>query len=147
MILRILFFVLLLVSAFSAKAADIAVEQPWARATPGRAPNGAAYFTLANTGSDTDRLVSVTTPAAARAELHTHIHAGTVMEMRPVEAIEVKPGERVTLQPGGLHVMLTGLKAPLKEGERMLLTLRFARGGEITVDVPVGKAGASGPAK
>jgi len=147
MILRILFFVLLLASAFSAKAADVAVEQPWARATPGRAPNGAAYFTLANTGKDADRLISASTPAAARAELHTHVHSGTVMEMRPVEAIEVKPGERVTLQPGGLHVMLMGLKAPLKEGERMPLTLRFARGGEVTVDVPVGKAGASGPAK
>lgn len=147
MILRILFFVLLLAGAFSAEAADVAVEQPWARATPGRAPNGAVYFTLANSGRDADRLVAASTPAAARAELHTHIHSGTVMEMRPVEAIEVKPGERVTLKPGGLHVMLMGLTAPLKEGARMPLTLRFARGGEVTVDVPVGKAGASGPAK
>lgn len=147
MTLRALSLVLVLASAFTAQAADIAVEQPWARATPGRAPNGAAYFTLANTGKEADRLVAASTPAAGKAELHTHVHSGTVMEMRPVDAIEVKPGERVTLKPGDRHVMLMGLKAPLKEGATLPLTLRFARGGDITVDVPIGKAGASGPSK
>jgi copper(I)-binding protein len=147
MTLRALSLVLVLASAFTAQAADIAVEQPWARATPGRAPNGAAYFTLANTGKEADRLVAASTPAAGKAELHTHVHSGTIMEMRPVDAIEVKPGEKVTLKPGDMHVMLMGLKAPLKEGATLALTLRFARAGEITVDVPIGRAGASGPAK
>ena len=67
------------------------------------------------------------------------------MEMRPVAEIPVRPGETVVLKPGALHVMLIGLKAPLREGERLSLTLRFARAGEITVEVPVAKAGSMGP--
>lgn len=140
-------------SAFDAKAADMAVEQPWARATPGRAPTGAAYLTVVNRGKEPDRLLGAATPAATKAELHGHQaaapsgHAGHVMEMRPVAEIEVKAGESVVLKPNGLHVMLVGLKAPLKEGERFPLTLRFARAGEIQVEVPIGRAGAMAPPK
>jgi copper(I)-binding protein len=65
--------------------------------------------------------------------------------MRPVEAIEVTPGAPIVLQPGGLHVMLIGLKAPLKEGERFPLTLTFERAGTIEVEVVVEKLGAMGP--
>ncbi len=63
------------------------------------------------------------------------------------ELANEKPGETMVLKPDALHVMLVGLKAPLKDGERFPLTLRFARGGEVTVDVAVGKAGAMGPPK
>ena len=154
MLFRILYLVLLL-AGFEARAADIAVEQPWARATPGRAPTGAAYLTLVNRGAEPDRLVGAATPAAAKAELHGHQpaatqpagHAGHVMEMRPVAEIQIRPGETVVLKPDALHVMLGGLKAPLKEGGRFPLTLRFARAGEVTVEVPVSKAGAMGPPK
>lgn len=154
MLLRILYLILLF-AGFEARAADIAIEQPWARASPGRAPTGAAYLTLVNRGAEPDRLVGAATAAAAKAELHDHQpaanqpagHAGHVMEMRPVAEIPVKPGETVVLKPGALHVMLIGLKAPLKEGERFSLTLRFARGGEVTVEVPVAKAGSMGPPK
>ncbi len=154
MLLRILYLILLF-AGFEARAADISVEQPWARASPGRAPTGAAYLTLVNRGAEADRLVGAATAAAAKTELHDHQpaanqpagHAGHVMEMRPVAEIPVKPGETVVLKPGALHVMLIGLKAPLKEGERFSLTLRFARAGEVTVEVPVAKAGAMGPTK
>lgn len=153
MVLRLLSLCLsLLLAGTDARAADIAVEQPWARATPGRAPTGAVYLTLANRGKDSDRLIGATSPAAGRAELHSHEandtgHAGHMAEMRPVAEIEVKPGGRVSLKPGAFHVMLIGLKAPLKEGDHFPLTLRFARAGEMTVDVPVGRAGAMGPPK
>ena len=154
------FYVVILLLGFDARAADLSVEQPWARATPGRAPTGAAYLTLVNSGKEADRLVGASTPAAAKAELHGHQpaanqpssaqasgHGGHVMEMRPVAQIEVKPGEKVVFKPDALHLMLVGLKAPLKEGERFLLTLRFARAGEVTIEVPVAKAGAMGPPK
>jgi copper(I)-binding protein len=135
-----------------AQAADVVVEQPWARATPGRAPTGAAYLVLVNQGRESDRLVGAATPVAGKAELHGQGdgaggHAGHVMEMRPLAEIEIKPGQRVVLRPNAMHVMLVGLKEPLKEGGRFPLTLRFARAGTLTVDVPVTKAGAMGPPK
>ncbi len=151
---RLLPYVVTFLLAFDAPgsnawAADLAVEQPWARATPGRAPTGAAYLTLVNRGKEDDRLLGAASPVAVKAELHGHQaaagasgHAGHVMEMRPVAQVEVKAGQTVVFKPDTLHVMLVGLKAPLKEGERFPLTLRFARAGEIRVEVPVARAGA-----
>jgi copper(I)-binding protein len=154
--LRRIFYVVILLLGFDAHAADLTVEQPWARATPGRASTGAAYLTLVNRGKEPDQLLGVATPAAAKVELHGYqrsqsaaagAHQGHVMAMRPVAQIEVKPGETVILRPDGVHVMLIGLKAPLKEGERLPLTLRFVRAGEVRIEVPIGKAGAMGPPK
>ncbi len=137
--------------ALTASAADLAIEQPWARATPGRAPTGAAYLTLVNRGRDDDKLLGAATPVAGKVELHGSRaaagHGGHVMEMRPVAEIEVKAGQSVVFKPDGLHVMLVGLKAPLKEGERFPLTLRFAKAGEVKIEVPVAKAGAMAPPK
>lgn len=137
--------------ALTASAADLAIEQPWARATPGRAPTGAAYLTLVNRGKDDDKLLGAATPVAGKVELHGSRaaagHGGHVMEMRPVAEIEVKAGQSVVFKPDGLHVMLVGLKAPLKEGERFPLTLRFAKAGEVKIEVPVAKAGAMAPPK
>jgi copper(I)-binding protein len=151
-----LLHVVILLFVFDAQAQDLAVEQPWARATPGRAPTGAAYLTLVNRGKEPDRLLGATTPAASRVELHAYRrpegasaggHQGHVMEMRPLDRIEIKPGETVVLKPDGMHAMLVGLKAPLKEGERLAMTLRFERAGEVRIEVPVARAGAMGPPK
>lgn len=126
-------------------APTIQVEQAWARASAGQIRTGAAYMTLVNTGAGTDRLVQVATPIAEKAELHTHVVDGDVMRMRPVAAIEVNPGEPSVLKPGGLHVMLMGLKAPLKAGEEFSLTLIFEKAGKVQVNVAIGAAGALGP--
>jgi copper(I)-binding protein len=99
---------------------------------------------LRNTGTAPDRLLSAATPAARVVELHTHIREGDVMRMRPVADIPVPPGETVRLQPGGLHVMLIGLTRPLERGQQIPLTLRFERGGEVTVMLEVQAAGARG---
>jgi copper(I)-binding protein len=123
--------------AGSATAGDIAVENAFARASVGGAKVAAAYMTLTNTGVVADALVAAETPVAARAELHTNIQDGDIMRMRPVEAIEVPPGGTVRLEPGGLHLMLIDLRSPLKQGERVPLTLTFARTGKQTIDVPV----------
>jgi copper(I)-binding protein len=142
--------VLAVVAAVPARAedyrvGDIRIERPWARATPGNARIGAAYFTLEDVGPSPDRLIRVETPVAAAVELHTHMMHDNVMQMRPVGAIEVHPGTPTVLQPGGLHVMLVDLKAPLKEGDQFPLTLQFERAGRIEIRVPIERAGARGP--
>ncbi len=137
--------VLTLAAPRPAWAGDVRVEQAWARATPGKSRNGAAYITISNHGASADRLVAAATPAAKRAEVHTHLMAGGIMRMRPAGAIEVKPGEPVVFRPGGLHLMLMGLAAPLKEGETFPLTLTFERAGPVEVQVTVRGVGAMGP--
>jgi len=128
-----------LAAALPARAGDIEIVSAWARATPGRAPNGAAYVTITNTGASDDRLVAVETAAAGRAEIHTHTMAGGIMKMEKVDYVAVPAGATVAFRPGGLHLMLFGLKQPLKVGETISLTLVFAKAGRITVTAPVMK--------
>jgi copper(I)-binding protein len=124
---------------------DLVIYDPWARASAGAASNGAAYVAIHNHGA-ADRLLAASTPAAARSELHSHLMVGDVMEMRPAGPIDIHANGRVRLEPGGTHVMLMGLTAPLKEGATFPLTLRFEKAGEITLTVSVLKVGDKGPA-
>lgn len=129
------------------KSGDISVEQAWSRATPPGAGAGAVYMTLSTAGKGADRLVKVESTAAKSAELHTmSMDAGGVMKMRPVAAIEVNPGRKTELKPGGVHVMLIGLRKPLVEGDIVPLTLTFDKAGRVEVQARVGKAGAQGSA-
>lgn len=123
--------------AHAAQLGDIAVVQPWARASAGAAKSGAAFVTLRNGGSAPDRLTSASAAIADRTELHTHKKEGDVMRMMQVPAIDLPPGQEVKLAPGGLHVMFMGLKAPLKAGDKFPLTLTFEKAGKITVEVAV----------
>jgi periplasmic copper chaperone A len=118
-------------------SATLTVDGAWARATAGLARNGAAYMTIHNTGAAADRLVAAASPVAGSVELHAHIKDGDVMRMRQVMAVEITPGEPAVFQPGGLHVMLLDLKAPLKDGERFPVTLTFEKAGQVTVSVEV----------
>lgn len=120
-----------------AKVGDIMIHDGWARASIGSAPNSAAYMTLVTEGADVDRLVAASTPAADRAELHTHLMEDGVAKMRQVEAIEVAPGEATPLKPGGLHIMLMDLKGELAEGTSLPVTLTFENAGEVTLELPV----------
>lgn len=127
-------------------AADIDVTAPWARASAGgMAKAGAAFLTIKNAGAADDRLVGAKADVSGKVELHTHIKEGDLMKMRQVHAIDVPAGKTVALQPGGLHVMFMGLKAPFKEGDHFPLTLVFEKAGDVTVDVAVEGAGAKGP--
>ncbi len=126
------------------KVGDITVEAPWARASAGKAKAGAAFMTLNNAGATDDKLIKASADVSKKAELHTHIREGDIMRMRRVEAIDVPAGGVATLEPGGDHVMLMGLREPLKEGETFPLTLTFENAGEVTVEVMVMKAGAMG---
>lgn len=132
-----------MLSGPAAAQAPVDVQEPWARAAlQGR--TSAAYMTIENNTAVLDRLVSATSPVARVVELHTHMMDGGVMRMRPVQAIEVNPGEPAVLRPGGLHIMLIDLARPLRAGETIPLTLRFEKAGEVTVTVAVQAAGASG---
>lgn len=124
-------------SASGAYAGDVAVDDPFARASAGGAKVGAVFMTLKNSGPAADALVQAESPVAARAELHTHIREGDIIRMRPVEAIDVPAGGTVSLQPGGLHVMLIDLRQPLRQGEAFPLTLTLAKAGKMTIQVPV----------
>ncbi len=119
------------------RVGDLMIDQSWARASIGKAPNSAAYMTLTTHGDVADRLISVATPIAEAAELHNHIMEGDIAKMRQIEAVDVKPGEPINLEPGGLHVMLMGLKEELKAGDVVPLTLTFEKAGDVTLDVPI----------
>jgi len=122
------------------KVGALEIENPWVR--PSTGPNGAIYLEIDNKGNAPDRLVAASTTAANKAELHTHIMDGNVARMRPVDGIEVTPGSATVLRPGGLHIMLLGLKAPLKEGDTVALTLTFEKAGKVDLTVPVQKSAA-----
>jgi copper(I)-binding protein len=132
---------LLIASTAAAQQGTVAVTDAWARATPGKAENGAAYLTLASPLAD--RLTGLSTPVAGKAELHTMTMEGEVMRMRPLAGIDLPAGQKVALKPGGTHVMLIGLKQQLRPGQSFPLTLHFMKAGTEEITVVVEKAGAT----
>lgn len=126
--------------ASDAAKGDITVADPWARASIVK--NGAAYVTIMNRGAKADRLISAATSVAGKAELHTHVMDGDIVRMRRVAAFEVAAQSHTALKPGGMHIMLMGLKKPLKPGEMIPLTLTFETAGQIEVMAHVRKTGA-----
>ncbi len=131
--------------AQGAATGEVSATAPWTRAA-GEGRTGAGFMTLRNAAAAPDRVVSATSPAARRVELHTHIREGDIKRMRPVPAIELPSGQEVRLAPGGPHLMLIGLTRPLREGERVPVTLVLERGGRLEVALEVLAAGARGPA-
>lgn len=132
-------------NAGAAEPGGPGIDHAWARATPGSASTGAAYFTIES--SIDDRLISLASPVAQSAELHTHIEEDGVMRMRPVEGgLAVAANQRLELKPGGLlHVMLINLNRKLKAGDRFPLVLTFEKAGPRIVTVKVEPLGAMGP--
>jgi hypothetical protein len=124
----------------AADASTITLDHPWARPTAGAATTGVVYFTVTDKGS-ADHLVKVSTPIAATAELHETINDNGIMKMRSVPSIALEPGKPVMFKPGGYHVMLMGLKSPLKVGDSFPLTLTFEHTQPITVSAKVEAAG------
>ena len=129
----------------SARTGDIVIEQPWARASIIANRPAAAYFTVRNQGNVSDTLVSVRSSMAGRAEIHNMTNDGGVMKMGPAGSIEIPPGSEQSLKPGGLHVMMTDLKAPLVKGESLEMTVVFEKSGEVSLVVPIVGVGATGP--
>lgn len=124
-------------AALAQGTSPLRIEQPYARATAPTARAGGAYMTIVNSGAVADRLLRAESAAAARVELHTVIREGDVMRMREVPAIDVPANGKATLAPGGFHVMLMELKAPLKAGDTAAITLVFEKAGRVEVAVPI----------
>jgi copper(I)-binding protein len=129
------------------KAGALEIDQPWSRATPKGAKVAAGYLTIKNTGTEPDRLVGVTSPAAGKSEIHEMSMDKGVMKMRPVPGgVEIKPGETVELKPGSFHIMMTGLKNPIERGKPFKASLTFEKAGPVEVEFAVVAAGAAAPA-
>lgn len=135
--------VALFARAAVAQGGSIDVADAWARATPAGAQNGAAYATIES--PTPDRLTGVSSPVAAKAELHRMTMDGNIMKMRQIAGLDLPAGKPVTLKPGEVHIMLLGLKRQLKPGDKFPLTLDFAKAGERQVQVTVEGVGAMGP--
>jgi copper(I)-binding protein len=151
MILEILFAVALTLGAIlasvpNAVAGGMVVKDAFARssATP-QATSGAFYATVVNSTGDNDRLVGIETPVAGMAMLHETKGDGATMTMAPVDAIDIPAGSTVVLKPGGYHVMLMGLKAPLKQGDSLTATFIFEKAGRVEVTIPVAGVAAQAP--
>jgi copper(I)-binding protein len=111
-----------------AQAANVGIDEAWARATVPGQPVGAVYLVI-ETDADA-RLVGASSPIASRVEVHEMKMDGSIMRMREVEAVELPKGQSVALQPGGLHLMLMNLKKPIAPGEVILVTLIVESGGK-----------------
>jgi periplasmic copper chaperone A len=129
------------------KAGDLVITQAWSRATPGGAKIGGGYLTIENKGSTPDRLIGGSGDIASKIEVHEMSMNGGVMTMRPLDkGLMIEPGKTVKLAPGGFHLMLFDLKAPLKQGDKVPVTLEFEKAGKVTLSLDVQGIGAQGPA-
>jgi copper(I)-binding protein len=129
------------------KVGTLVIEQPWVRATPGGAKVAGGYMTIHNAGSEPDRLIGGSMPLAGRLELHEMRLEDGVMRMREIRGgLEIAPGQKVELKPGGYHVMFMDLNAPLRQGETQKGQLRFEKAGTVEVEYKVEAVGAQQPA-
>jgi len=126
--------------AHGSSAGDVEIGHPFATPSLAGSANGAAYLvSLENTGSQADKLLRASTPMAASVELHSmNVDVQGVMRMRQVDAIDLAPKSTLKMRPGmGYHLMLVGLKQPLREGSTFPMTMEFQRGGKVEVKVVV----------
>jgi len=128
----------ILTSAPGVMASDVMVSGGFARAsaTP-MAKSGAAYVTIMNHGATGDRLLAIASPAAGHIMMHGTKEENGVMSMSMVDGVDLAAGATVKMEPGGLHIMLMDLKAPLIEGKTLSLELTFEKAGKLAVDVPI----------
>ena len=141
------FFLAAAARAEEVKAGDLVITQAWSRATPGGAKIGGGYLTIENRGSTPDRLIGGAADVAGKVELHEMSMNNGVMTMRPLDqGLSIEPGKTVKLAPGGYHLMLMGLKSPLKQGDKLPVTLEFEKAGKVKLSLDVQGVGAQGPA-
>jgi copper(I)-binding protein len=128
------------------KAGDLVITQAWSRATPGGAKIGGGYLAIENKGSAPDRLIGGSADVAGKVEVHEMAMNNGVMTMRPLDkGLTIEPGKTVKLAPGGYHLMLMDLKSPLKQGDKLPLTLEFEKAGKVKLSLDVQGVGAQGP--
>ncbi len=118
---------------------SLQIEQAWARATPPSAKVGAGYLRIRNRSDRPARLIGAQAERASSVEIHNMSMQDGMMRMRRIEQVDIPAQGVAELAPGGDHLMLFGLKAPLQAGESLPLTLQFANGGELSLNLAVRK--------
>ncbi|MBV7561534.1 copper chaperone PCu(A)C [Pseudomonas sp. sia0905] len=129
----------LLANAHEYDVGQLHIDHPWSREMPPVAPTAAAYFVVHNKGDADDRLLTVETPVAGKAEIHEHAHVNGMMKMQQVQNVVIPAGGEVKFAPMGYHVMLFNLKQQAQAGDRFPMTLTFEKAGLVTVEVAVQK--------
>jgi copper(I)-binding protein len=133
-------------SAEEVKAGDLVITQAWSRATPGGAKIAGGYVTIENKGSAPDRLIGGAGDIAGKVEVHEMAMNNGVMTMRQLDkGLAIEPGNTVKFAPGGYHLMLMDLKGPLKQGDKVPLTLEFEKAGKVNLSLDVQGVGAQAP--
>ena len=138
--MKYLAFALLLAAAPA--WSQVEIEKPWMRAPPPGAKLAAGYMTIRNKSASPDRLVGASSPVAARVETHVTIKDGDVFRMREVNGYDIPAKGSFEVKPGGAHLMFVGAK-PLKDGDKVPVTLKFEKAGEVKTEFHVGRIGAS----
>ncbi|MFZ0694253.1 MAG: copper chaperone PCu(A)C [Alphaproteobacteria bacterium] len=123
----------------------ITVSHAWTRPVSTANAAAAVYFEIDNNGEGGDQLTGAQTPVAEKAEMHTSQMQGDVMQMRSISSVDIHADEHMAFSPGGLHLMLTGVKNALAEGDHFPLTLEFGKTGTVTIDVAVTEKGLAAP--
>jgi copper(I)-binding protein len=128
--------------AHEEKSEHLTISHPWSRATAPSQKVGAVFMTITTNGNNTDRLIGAESPDAETVQIHNHTMVDGVMRMRPVDGVPIPATGEAVLEPGGFHVMLIGLKAPLFEETVIPLTLLFETAGRVEIEAVVEAAGA-----
>ena len=133
-------------SAQEVKAGDLVITQAWSRATPNGAKIGGGYLTIENKGASADRLIGGSGDITDKIEVHEMAMNNGVMTMRPLDkGLTIEPGKTVKLAPGGYHLMMFDLKGPLKQGDKVPVTLEFEKAGKVKLSLEVQGVGAQAP--
>jgi copper(I)-binding protein len=128
-------------------AGDLVITQAWSRATPGGAKIAGGFLTIENKGTAPDRLIGGSAEVSDKIQVHEMAVNNGVMTMRPLDnGLTIEPGKTIKLAPGGYHLMLTDLKSPLKQGDKVPVTLEFEKAGKVKLSLDVQGVGAPGPA-
>jgi periplasmic copper chaperone A len=128
------------------KAGDLVITQAWSRATPGGAKIAGGYLTIENKGIAADRLIGGSAEVSDKIQVHEMAVNNGVMTMRPLDkGLTIEPGKTIKLAPGGYHLMLMDLKSPLKQGDKVPVTLEFEKAGKVKLSLDVQGVGAPGP--
>jgi len=131
--------------AHEEKSEHLTISHPWSRATAPSQKVGAVFMTITTNGNNTDRLIGAQSPDAETVQIHGHTMDNGIMRMRPVDGIPVPADGEAVLAPGGFHIMLIGLKAPLFEETVIPLTLIFETAGQVEIEAVIEAAGARQP--
>jgi copper(I)-binding protein len=131
--------------AHEGKSEHLTISHPWSRATASSQKAGAVFMTITTNGKNEDRLIGAQSPDAEAAQIHGHTMVNDVMRMRPVDGVAIPADGEAVLEPGGFHIMLIGLKAPLFEETVIPLTLVFEKAGKVEIEAVIEAAGARQP--